>query len=257
MAASTTKTNGLESREQVLRAVRKQPGMTLYTRTVHDDYMKLENLMDNFKVGNLVTAISSISGLDIPAGGAYVVAADLQRLTGARGRLIVTLSKREETFQWGLEMTEIQKPIKTWKADDTSDAPDLEQILQWELLRDSDRTSYAAYKYDGTTAMTGNTLLLAKMIAEEGIEAYAVYTPIVTRTSHLNEVPDDIGADCGKIVKTSSYTSDAAAKHLFDTAEEWLKTTDRITQALDGTFTRVEAWTGADKWNPNLYESAS
>ena len=238
-----------ESHLDTPRSLSKQPGLTLITRTWMGDYDNLEDFAKTLTVGRKVETFSSIdiSKDDIPDG--FLASAELTALNGKRGRLSLTIAKHQENVEvWGLEPAEIQKPIRTWMADaqNTADRPDLTLLDNWAAQAGNQALAddYHNYKWNGQE-LQGNTRKLAEMI-RQGIESYLVYTPVVTCVTRLNEIPDDIGEDLGKIVTK-----------LADLAEDWLKTADRIQGALDGTFTRTQQWTGADKWNENLYQTAS
>ena len=232
----------------------KQPGIQIKTLVWDGPYEELEGFVESCIVGRKVPALTGSSPEGWPSGG-IVSAAEVVRLKGLRGRMSLTYTTLETCEVWGLEMMEIQKPIKTWMAGaEASQKPDLNLLANWESQANNPalQAEYNAYKYNGT-ALTGNTLKLANMIREEGIEHYVVYTPVITCTTRLNEIPEDIGADNGKIITPTS--DDAVITGLTGTATAWLKTGDRLTGAIDGTYTRVQQWTGADKWNTNLYET--
>lgn len=242
------------------RGLSKQPGLTLTTRTWVGDYDALEAYAANLTVGRKVSGTSTSGVTDVPDG--FLASAELTALNGKRGRLTLTIAKHQDGVEvWGLEPAEIQKPIRTWKADaeNTSDRPDLALLDNWAAQAGNQALAedYNNYRWYGQE-LSGNTRKLAEMI-RQGIESYLVYTPVVTCVTRLNEIPDDIGEDLGKICKPASKDSDMkdAVTKLAALAEDWLKTADRIQGALDGTFTRTQQWTGADKWNENLYESAS
>ena len=244
------------SHETPQEGLTKQPGLVVRRKTWVGDYTALEGFTKELNVGRKPEGGSSAGISDLPEG--FVASVELARLNGKRGSLTLALAKHEDIDVWGLEMTELQKPIKTWKRNaPDSEKPDLTLLANWEGQAGNQafEQDYNNYRYRGE-ALTGNTLTLAKMIREEGIEAYVAYTPIITCTSRLNELPGDIGEDIGKIGNPTAPDGTDISK-LVATAKEWLKTADRIEGALDGTYTRVEQWTGADKWNPNLYETAT
>lgn len=234
----------------------KQPGLVVHRKTWVGDYNALKAYAENLHVGRKTEGGSSANISDVPEG--FVASVELTRLNGDRGAFTLSTTLYESIDVWGLEMTELQKPIKTWKRNaPDGEKPDLTLLSNWEGQAGNPafEKDYNAYKYRGQ-ALTGNTLELAKMIREEGIEAYVVYTPIITCTSRLNELPGDIGKSIGKIGAPTAADGTDISK-LTAAAKEWLKTADRIEGALDGTYTRVQQWTGADKWNPNLYETAT
>lgn len=235
----------------------KQPGIQIKTLAWDGPYETLEGFVESCIVGRKVPTLTGSAPEGWPSEG-IVSAAEVVRLKGLRGRMSLTYTTLETCEVWGLEMMEIQKPIKTWMAgaEKKDDRPDLNLLANWESQANNPalQAEYNAYKYNGT-ALTGNTLKLAQMIREEGIEHYVVYTPVITCTTRLNEIPSGIGADNGKITTPTSDDANVTIDNLTNTASQWLKTGDRLTGAIDGTYTRVQQWTGADKWNTNLYET--
>lgn len=253
--ANTPKTS-IASHLIPMGGLTKQPGIQIKSIALEGDYDELEGFAKSCIVGRAVPSFTGSTTEGWPEEG-IVSAAEVMRLKGHRGRLTLSYTTLETCEVWGLEMMEIQKPIKTWMAgaEKKADRPDLNLLANWETQANNPalQAEYNAYKYNGT-ALTGNTLLLAQMIREEGIEHYVVYTPVITCTTRLNEIPSDIGADNGKIT-TPTSNEGVTISGLIGTATAWLKTGDRLTGAIDGTYTRVQQWTGADKWNTNLYEA--
>lgn len=239
----------LETHQECNRSLSKQPGITSRSVAFIGDYDELAATAANWQVG-ITTAANNTGFVGFPDG--YVSAVELQALKGGRGRLIISTAQQDNVAVWGLEMAEIQKPIRTWKANEEKEAdrPDLALLANWESQAGKQglESEYNAYKYNGT-GLSGNTLILAKMIREEGIDHYAVYTPIITLTTRHNGLPSGVGSNIGKIETPTDAPSDLTA-----IATEWLKTADRIQGSIDGVYTRIQQWTGADKWNTNLYE---
>ena len=244
-AESTT----LETHQECNRSLSKQPGITSRSVAFIGDYDELAATAASWQVG-ITTAANNTGLVGFPAG--YVSAVELQALKGGRGRLIISTAQQDDVAVWGLEMAEIQKPIRTWKAnaENEADRPDLALLANWESQAGKQglEGEYNAYKYNGKV-LEGNTLTLAKMIREEGIDHYAVYTPIITLTTRHNGLPSGVGSNIGKI-----ETPADAPEGLSGIATEWLKTADRIQGSIDGVYTRIQQWTGADKWNEKLYE---
>lgn len=241
------------SHETPQEGLTKQPGLVVHRKTWVGDYKALETYAKGLNVGRKPEGGSSADIKDVPEG--FVASVELTRLNGKRGAFTLSTSLYESIDVWGLEMTELQKPIKTWKRNaPDGEKPDLTLLSNWEGQAGNPafEQDYNAYKYRGQS-LTGVTLTLAKMIREEGISHYVVYTPIITCSSRLNELPSDIGKNIGKIGTPTAADGTDISK-LTAAATQWLKTADRIQGALDGTYTRIQQWTGADKWNPNLYE---
>ena len=234
------------------RSLSKQPGITSRSVAFVGDYDELAATAASWQVG-ITTAANNTGFVGFPAG--YVSAVELQALKGGRGRLIISTAQQDDVAVWGLEMAEIQKPIRTWKAnaENEADRPDLALLANWESQAGKQglESEYNAYRYNGTD-LSGNTKTLAQMIREEGIDHYAVYTPIITLTTRHNGLPSGVGSNIGKIESPTG-----APEGLTSIATEWLKTADRIQGSIDGVYTRIQQWTGADVWNKNLYETAT
>ena len=247
-AESTT----LETHQECNRSLSKQPGITSRSVAFIGDYDELAATAANWQVG-ITTAANNTGFVGFPAG--YVSAVELQALKGGRGRLIISTAQQDNVAVWGLEMAEIQKPIRAWKAnaENKADRPDLALLANWESQAGKQglESEYNAYRYNGTD-LSGNTKTLAQMIREEGIDHYAVYTPIITLTTRHNGLPSGVGSNIGKIESPAD-----APEGLSAIATEWLKTADRIQGSIDGVYTRIQQWTGADKWNTNLYEKVT
>lgn len=240
----------LATHQECIRSLSKQPGITSRSVAFIGDYEELSKKAAAWQVGITSSETTGSSFQGFPAG--YVSAVELQALKGGRGRLIISTAQQDDVSVWGLEMAEIQKPIRTWKANEKKeeDRPDLALLANWESQAGKQglEGEYNAYRYNGT-GLSGNTLTLAKMIREEGIDHYAVYTPIITLTTRHNGIPSGVGSNIGKIESPADAPGDLSA-----IATEWLKTADRIQGSIDGVYTRIQQWTGADKWNTNLYE---
>jgi hypothetical protein len=235
------------SQLQPRKTITLQPGIKTTSYTVVDAYAKLETEYGNRSVGDHFTDTSNnFAGC--------LASVQIERTAGAQGRATITLTTPITKQVWGLQMREIQKPIKTWKADDQSDPPDLNKIAEWEKQKDlRNLTAYGDYKYDGKTVMTGNTLILAKMI-RKGIQYYSLYTPIITLTERFpqSDIPNHLPtlSDIGTIT--------TPAGHPFGTlSHKFLKTSDTLQGSLDGTYTRTQSWTGAERWDTNLYPTST
>ncbi len=251
-------------------AIIKQPGMKVTTRVFRGAWEDLEKDVDQQVVGREVV---SHSGMSYITFGGTVSQAACQRVTGGLADLTLSTVEREEVVLWNLDFMEVQKPIRAWHADETETAkkPDLTKLSAWETFKEqaATRTYYDGYYWKDPSGVTGSssddcnlkdaTLTLAKMIREEGIESFSVFTPVITKVTYLESVPDDLGTDIGKIC-TPSDANDAFGsvdiEKLAALATQWLKNADRLQCALDGSLVRTEVWMGAKVWNEKLYEKA-
>ncbi|MBQ9693938.1 MAG: hypothetical protein IJV69_04200 [Kiritimatiellae bacterium] len=237
--------------------IAKQPGLTVRTSYVRGAWTQLKEYAERAKVGLPPPVDTSWTG-DFGTGN--VTSLNLQRDAGDLATLAISVAEKDDTETWLLAWQEISKDIRTWTPT-TGEKPDLAALRLWEALASSDPTSYNDYIYntqDGSK-LTGNTLLLAQMIREQGIESYLVFTPTITKISTLTSLTN-FTSKVGKIDTPTSASSDSVVGSIEVSkftalANQWLKTADRIQTALDGTIQRTEVWTGADVWNSNLYSA--
>ncbi len=263
MADTTTPPSKLDKiYEQPQISITKQPGLKVTTTIARGDWDSMKNYAENTKIG----FGGNSSTYPDTTGNGKVSSVQVVRTPGGMADYTVSVTERETVAVWNVDFMEIQKPIRTWHADKTgSDKPDLAKLRAWERLGESENgwSEYEKYVYDTNTGatLTVPTLTLAKMIREEGVETYSIYTPVLTRVTQLTAVPTDIGGDTGKIVTPTASTDDIIGGDQIATltklASEWLKTGDTLQGAMDGTFQRTETWIGADKWNENLYDKPS
>ena len=254
---STPTNPNLSPTYQPNTTIAKQPGLTVRTSYVRGGWKDLKEYAESAKVGLPPPVRTAWTG-DFGTGN--VTTLNLQRDAGDLATLAISVAEKDDTETWLLEWQEISKDIRTWPGK-TDEKPDLAALRLWEALASSDPTSYNAYIYntqDGSK-LTGNTLLLAQMIREQGIESYLVFTPTITKISTLTEL-GDFSSNVGKIDTPTSASSDSVVGSIEVSkftalAKQWLKTADRIQTALDGTIQRTEVWTGADVWNANLYSA--
>jgi hypothetical protein len=251
-------------------AIIKKPGMKVTTKVYRGAWDELKEDVDKQVVGR---ELVSNSGMSYITHGGTVSQAVCQRVTGGLADLTLTTVERESIVLWNLDFMEVQKPIRAWHADETeiTKKPDLAKLSAWETFKEqtATRTYYDSYYWKDPSGVTGSgtedcelkeaTLKLAKMIREEGIETFSVFTPVITKVTYLESVPDDLGANIGKVGAPSgsdeTFGSVDIAK-LTALAVSWLKNTDRLQCALDGSLVRTEVWIGAKVWNENLYEKA-
>ena len=253
----TTTNSTLSPTCQPNTTIAKQPGLTVRTSYVRGGWTQLKAYAESVKVGLPPPVDTAWTG-DFGTGN--VTTLNLQRDAGDIATLAISVADKDDTETWLLEWQEISKDIRTWTPK-TGEKPDREALRLWEALASSDPTSYNDYTYNAQdgTKLTGNTLLLAQMIREEGIESYLVFTPTITKISTLTSLTN-FTSKVGKIDTPTSASSDSVVGSIdvgkfTALATQWLKTADRIQTALDGTIQRTEVWTGADVWNSNLYSA--
>lgn len=107
----------------------------------------------------------------------------------------------------------------------------------------------AAKKILGYDMQQEHLLMAAKRM--EGIEAFYVGAPTLSRTETSATTPKKVGEEIGKII------TDPDISHVpVPAGFEWLGGGERIT--WNGTaFTRERTWIGADKWDRDLYKELS
>lgn len=185
----------------------------------------------------------------------------------------ITISQLRWLTIWTLDFADIDKPIRTWHAG-YENGPDLAMLEKWELAGEKqDWTNYDAYKTVDGTSLDGDTLKLAKMIREDGIESYTIHTPVVTCQITYPTFPDGAGGllDCwfptlptpvGGMPDMGGYTESAVRDELDDLKTDfggagvpgkWLCTADPVHPNADGTYTRTTQFTLVSTVNEDLY----
>lgn len=259
----------------------------------HWDY-QLENLVDRLVetvvwTGSLEKLLAETEGIYIGRyGGSFhtllsdpdTVACTKIRIRRSKGgicTLTATNVKVKGYILSSIDFVEIAKPIKLWRQDleDAAARPNLLAIESWQQYKENgDEASYAEYKCDVTVDGTRkteladvneNTLELAKLIREKGIDSYTMHAPVVTHTTTYTKFPEG----CGRWLDTygssfdppdvlGAYTyldADFVGKVAAGLADvkKWLCIADRSTPNADGTFTRVMQYQGCTDVNDKLY----
>lgn len=255
----------INTKETFTQTIAKQNDLMTATVVYQGDWDKIKATIENLKVGTTGKQNSSAGGNAIDGfngNGDFIAGVVATRQQGGLGTLQVTFSRRDQIETWNLDYLEIQKTILNWHADQ-EDGPDLQQLRKWQRLETVDGawdayTNFLTEVGDENSKLTGDTLKLAEKILK-GVDYFSVYTPVLTRTSVVTDLENLSLGGVGTIGEPSG--SDTAAGNVDLTkltalAKEWLKTADRLQGAVDGTFQRTEQWTGADKWDEDLYETA-
>ena len=120
-----------------------------------------------------------------------------------------------------------------------------EHLAAWRDGSDDKLRRENKYKdaADAVKALTGEEIKWANKI-RKGVESYLVFAPVVTRVSEYEGRPQTGG--CGKIGAPDAAVAGYA----------YLKTADRAVQNDKKSWTRTEQWTGADKWDADIYGGA-
>ena len=200
----------------------------------------------------------------------------------------ITISQLRWLTIWTLDFADIDKPIRTWHAGQQN-GPDLAELSkQWEELPPHFITSSetklgkdelldyieSIINHGKVTGrLAGDTLKLAKMIREDGIESYTIHTPVVTCQITYPTFPDGAGGllDCwfptlptpvGGLPDMGGYTESAVRDELDDLKTDfggagvpgkWLCTADPVHPNADGTYTRTTQFTLVSTVNEDLY----
>lgn len=255
----------INTKETFTQTIAKQNDLMTATVVYQGDWDKIKATIENLKVGTTGKQNSSSGGNFIDGfneDNDFIAGAVATRQQGGLGTLQVSFSRRDQIETWNLDYLEIQKPILNWHADQ-EDGPDLQQLRKWQRLETADGAWDAYSNFltevgDETSKLTGDTLKLAQKIIK-GVDSFSVYTPVLTRTSVVTDLESLTLGGVGKIGEPTAGDTIAGnvdLSTLTALAKEWLKTADRLQGAVDGTFQRVEQWTGADKWDEDLYETA-
>ena len=257
-------TESLETTETFPQTISKQADLKTTTVVYRGAWEALSQCAKDLKVGTTGKQNSSAGGSLIDGfneNGDFIAGVVATRQQGGLGTLQVTFSARDNIETWNLDFLEIQKPIINWHFG-LENGPDIQQLRKWQRLETVDGAWDAYSNFltevgDDTSKLTGDTLKLAEKIYK-GVEYFSVYTPVLTRTSVVTDLAGISLGGVGKIgapTSSGSAAGDVDLSTLTGLAKEWLKTADRLQGATDGTFQRVEQWTGADKWDEDLYET--
>jgi hypothetical protein len=197
-------------------------------------------------------------------GYAFVSDVRLTRENGNVGRLVVTYSQNRARAFVSVDFAEVQRPIRTWRADDDKDAPDLAKIREWEAKKETDYTAYADFS---EIPRRSNTRRLAEMIFK-GIETYSVYVPVVTVTMttfsfpHLYRYPvgkayDDPEVPYGWDEVHGRNIDDVVANLSKPDSQDgykWVLASSKCTPNANGTYQWVLQYQACDSVEEVLFE---
>lgn len=155
-----------------------------------------------------------------------------------------------------LDVQTLEKPIATapfWRdafpeTCEGSGADSLEAMKRVQLYIDAP-TLKEAEEVKKTFKKTDAEMTMAKK-RMQGIEAYYVPAPVLSRTETTTKVPTGVGSEVAKIV-----TRPDVDKVPVPSGMKWLGGGERIT--WNGTvYTYERTWIGADYWDEDLYKEA-
>lgn len=182
-----------------------------------------------------------------------VDSAELTPGKGSTGKLVVTLVPAGgggEGAAWPdvirswveVEMAQIERPLLTHSELNKRESTSGDNLARWRA--GGDERLKRAWKYlddEGEEQeLNEEEQKWARKILK-GVESYLVFAPVVTRTTHYRAQPE-VGVPGG--IETPPLSVAGFA---------FLKTGDGARENQDGTWERVEAWTGADEWDADLY----
>ena len=228
----------------------------------------------------------SMTGID----ESYKVASlTITRMGGRKGSMVVTLTKRTRSElavlndpvtdpEIELEWAQLEKPLLTHSIYRDESDPDGAgtKTLTWE-----DRTALGKWESEsdlkvkaGTHAdcendrggyhdadnnvqeLSENAWHYAQKVLN-GVESYLVFQPVVRRTrEYLREISDASGARELFTAAELKVEIDADVPDLSTDGKAWvyMQTADTCTRSGEsGRWRRVEEWTGAESWDPDLY----
>lgn len=142
---------------------------------------------------------------------------------------------------WEIDMAQIERPLLTHpKLTQPGDNYKGVHLGRWWNAPDRDDVFFTYADGAGEATLTEDEQTWAmKMLS--GVESYLQFAPVVTRTAVYDGRP---AATKAGFIETPGTKVDGF---------EYLKTGDRVTQNEDKTWTRVQQWTGADKWDADIY----
>lgn len=188
----------------------------------------------------------------------YVLSWNLQRVNGDLG--ICTYQLAAQTSEqwtsneplsetWSLKHIRVDVPIERYGGPSEVNSASLYDLARWQT--EPDKTLYAAYKYktdlDVIVELSSHTIELADKI-KLGHEVVQRHFPVAVLTTLSTQRPASIGTGIDYIEEPDEFG---------DTAAEWLKIQDDVSQSGDGNWQRVQAWQGAEYWDQNFYGSGS
>ncbi len=227
-----------------------------------------DKLCDHAREINL---FENVNDPDLPAGSAdteaggygypFVSDVKLVRENGNVGRMAITITQNRQAAIIAIDFTEVQRPIRTWRADKEGDAPDLAKIREWESWQETSWTDYAMFK-----GLSGNTKTLAEMIFK-GIENYSVYAPVVNITLVTRTAPQlaiyPVGAASGvpevpygwKDIHGMSINDILNNLKMPGTTKDyiWVRASSRATPNADGTYQWVLQYQACDAVEEALF----
>jgi len=239
----------------------------VYTFFYEGDYDALEIEAAECIVGNQIA---------IPSGttdGRYqsvqiITGSQLSRKKGGLGILTVQFTALYKREIWNVDFAEVSKDIKTWLVSEYTGGKTIPQSIweeygklsKWENQRTIEAwDSWSHFEYECGKFLTGKTLTLAQKIMK-GVTNYVIYAPVISRTT-IHAIAPTMGA-IGKKQKPTDlsgwtgFNNQPLNPSWVGLAKEWLKTSEKSSSNMDGTFTLVEQWQGMDEVDPDLYPSA-
>lgn len=213
---------------------------------------------------DLPAGTSDTNASGVGYGYAFVSEARLTRENGNVGRLVVTYVQNRARAFVSVDHVEVQRPIKTWRADLDDDAPDLAKIREWEAKKETDYSAYADYS---GLPRGSNTRKLAELIFK-GIETYSVYVPVVTVTLTTFSFPQLSLYPVGKTYNSPEVpyswdemhgrNIDAIVSNLSKPSSQngykWVLASSKCTPNANGTYQWVLQYQACDDVEEVLFE---
>jgi len=202
-----------------------------------------------------------------------IIGSNLARKRGGLGILQVQFAALYNREMWNIDFAEVSKDIKTWLVRDYFNSDNVpvaiwdeyRKLALWENNKTNETwNDWSNFQYPsvGDTpggTLSGDTLKIAKKIMN-GVSSYSIYVPVISRTT-VHVISPTIGT-IGKKQKPSDmpgwtgFNNQTLNTAWLGLAREWLKTAEKSSTNMDGTFTMVEQWQGCDLVDPDLYKEA-
>lgn len=138
----------------------------------------------------------------------------------------------DDEVTWEVEMAQLEKDIASHPRYSAS----ADQVREWRDDPSVDTSGFAPRAKE----------CIGKI--SQGVESYLVFAPVVRRTT-VTDNPVSVGFGLGKKVSSIPAPSGVTVAGSL----EWLKTRDSVSVDGDGIKRRIEEWTGADKWDADIY----
>lgn len=229
------------------------------------DLAKLKAMAGTFTVGRPSNAVPS--NLDISGDTYKVTGVEITGGPGGTGRLTVglaavsnsavTVLPTEKGVDWQLDWTLVEKPLEQHPdfAALFTESSTYAKIETWKKLSDhgyiTEKAQFTVPNDLGNPTiwapLTGDALKFCQKLAK-GISSYQVQVPVVRKTETTVSGPGlNASSRCGMRQAPPKFA---------DLANAWLKTADSWSKNGQSKWEHVQAWSGFDSLDEDLYPSS-